>query len=123
MIDISGDGPNNYGPPVTEARDEVVRQGIVVNGLPILISPSPIFPAMDDYYADCVIGGAGAFVLPVVSVGEFAVAIRRKLLREVAARPPPAAVVPVSAAAPVDCQVGEEARRRYADPYLPGLDK
>jgi Protein of unknown function (DUF1194) len=122
VIDISGDGPNNFGPPVTAARDAVVRQGIVINGLPILISPSPIFTAMDLYYSDCVIGGPGAFALPVTSVDEFALAIRRKLIQEVAARPAAPAIIPVAARVPVDCLVGEEARKLYADPYLPGLD-
>ena len=57
VIDISGDGPNNAGGNVTVARDAVVAEGIVINGLPVLIDPSPNFPAIDRYYADCVIGG------------------------------------------------------------------
>ena len=121
-VDISRDGPNNYGPPVTAARDAIVRQGIVINGLPILTIPSPIFTAMDLYYSDCVIGGPGAFVLPVTSVDGFAPAVRRKLIQEGAARPAAPAIIPVAARAPVDCLVGEEARKLYADPYLPGLD-
>ena len=64
VIDISGDGPNNYGPAVTMARDDAVGEGVVINGLPILIRPSPLFPEMDRYYADCVIGGVGSFVQP-----------------------------------------------------------
>ena len=43
-IDVSGDGPNNYGPPVAKARDAAVAEGIVINGLPILLRPSPIVP-------------------------------------------------------------------------------
>jgi len=121
-IDISGDGPNNSGGPVVVARDAVIDSGIVVNGLPVMIRPSPIFPAMDRYYSDCVIGGPGAFVLPVRNVEEFDEAIRRKLVLEVAARPLPARVIPVKAQAPVDCLVGERMRRRYSDQYLPGLE-
>lgn len=121
-IDISGDGPNNSGGPVVAARDAVVESGIVINGLPVMIRPSPIFPAMDRYYADCVIGGPGAFVLPVRNVAEFDEAIRRKLVLEVAAQPPPARVIPVEAQAPVDCLIGERVRRRYSDKYLPGLE-
>ncbi len=121
VIDISGDGPNNYGPPVTAARDQVVSHGIVINGLPILISPSPIFPAMDRYYADCVIGGPGSFVLPIVSADEFALSIRLKLIQEIAAHPIAPHIVPVKARPPVDCMIGEEARQ-HVNQFLPGLD-
>ena len=121
VIDISGDGPNNYGPPVTEARDQVVGQGIVINGLPILISPSPTFPAMDRYYADCVIGGPGSFMLPILSADEFALAIRLKLIQEIAGRSVAPHIIPAKAAPPIDCMIGEEARQRF-NPYLPGLD-
>src|ERR1700752_2572618 len=37
VIDISGDGPNNSGPPVTPVRDEALAKGIVINGLPIMV--------------------------------------------------------------------------------------
>ncbi len=121
-IDISGDGPNNSGGPVTVARDAATGSGIVINGLPIMIRPSPTFPAMDRYYADCVIGGPGAFVLPVHRVEEFDEAIRRKLVLEIASRPPAATLVPVDALVPVDCQIGERMRRMFSDPYLPGLE-
>jgi hypothetical protein len=120
-IDISGDGPNNYGRPVTEARDAAVADGIVVNGLPILIAPSPIVPDIARYYAECVIGGPGAFMLPVTKAEELALAIRRKLILEVAGRFP-AGVVPVAAEAPVDCLAGEKLRALVA-PYYPGLDE
>eukprot|EP01035_Chromulina_nebulosa_P001870 gene1870-2530_t len=36
VIDISGDGPNNNGSPVTIARDAALEKGIVINGLPIM---------------------------------------------------------------------------------------
>jgi hypothetical protein len=121
VVDISGDGPNNYGPPVPAARDAAVRAGIVVNGLPIMLRPSPVFPEMDRYYTDCVIGGAGAFVMPVKSVEEFAVATRQKLILEVAGLSP-TAIIPAALPEPVDCLVGEAFRKRYSDPYLPGLD-
>ncbi len=65
VIDISGDGPNNRGNPVAAMRDAVVAQGITINGLPLMLRPSPTFVAVDRYYRDCVVGGPGAFVLPV----------------------------------------------------------
>jgi hypothetical protein len=76
VIDISGDGPNNAGGMVTVARDAVMAEGIVINGLPVLISPAQNFPTLDRYFADCVIGGEGAFALPVLSVGDLGEAIR-----------------------------------------------
>jgi Protein of unknown function (DUF1194) len=120
VIDISGDGPNNYGPPVAAARDLAVARGIVINGLPILIRPSPIVPDIARYYSDCVIGGPGSFVLPVRRVEEFAEAIRRKLILEVAGAP---AANIFAVAAPSDCLIGEKARERYSDQYYPGLDR
>ena len=123
VIDVSGDGPNNYGPVVTAARDYAVGQGVVINGLPILIRPSPLYPAMDRYYRDCVVGGVGSFVMPITSEEGFAEAIRQKLVIDVAGRPAgmQAAVVRVSAEEPADCMIGERMRTKYADPYLPGL--
>lgn len=119
-IDVSGDGPNNSGPPIAAVRDSLVAQGIVINGLPVLIRPSSLFPEMDRYYADCVVGGEGSFVLPVREVGEFAEAIRQKLILEIVARPP-GRIVPVQAGEPVDCLIGEKLRDLYAPDY-PGLN-
>jgi len=121
VIDISGDGPNNYGPAVAQARDLAVAKGIVINGLPILIRPSPLVPDIVRYYSDCVIGGPGSFVLPVRKVEEFEEAIRRKLVLEVAGQPR-TDIIAVRADAPSDCLAGEKARQHLADPYYPGLD-
>ena len=38
VIDVSGDGANNDGPPVTLIRDEVLAKGIIINGLPIMLN-------------------------------------------------------------------------------------
>jgi hypothetical protein len=122
VIDISGDGPNNTGLPVATTRDAAVAKGIVINGLPILISPSPTFRHLDQYYDDCVTGGPGSFVLPIYAASEFATAIRRKLILEVSGIADPT-VVPVDAAVPIDCLQGERDRRFYSDPYFPELDK
>ena len=123
VIDVSGDGPNNLGGPVTQARDAAVANGITVNGLPILIRPSPSYPPMDAYYAACVIGGPGAFVLPVRRVSELAEAIRRKLVLEVSGLPEAATVVPAATAPAVDCLAGEKLRRSLTDRFYPGLDR
>jgi hypothetical protein len=80
VIDISGDGSNNIGRPVRQARDEAVQDGIGINGLPIL----SIEPNLDRYYFDNVIGGPGAFMIPAESYDTFADAILRKLISEIA---------------------------------------
>jgi hypothetical protein len=81
VIDISGDGSNNSGRPVTEARDEAVRDGVGINGLPIL----SIEPMLDHYYYDNVIGGPGAFMIPAENYDTFADAVLKKLITEIAA--------------------------------------
>ncbi len=79
-IDISGDGANNRGRPAGDARDQAVAAGIVINGLPILA----LEPRLDTHYRDHVIGGDGAFLIAATSFEEFAQAIRRKLITEIA---------------------------------------
>jgi hypothetical protein len=69
VIDVSGDGTNNAGPLVVPMRDEVLAADITINGLPIMLK-RPFVGTMDIenldiYYEDCVIGGPGAFVVPI----------------------------------------------------------
>lgn len=114
VIDISGDGPNNQGPPVDETRDALVGQGITINGLPVMFkraNPSgyPSVENLDVYYEDCVIGGTGAFIVTVTDTSQFAAAIRRKLLLEIASAQP--RVVPAQAErreGGTDCLIGEK---------------
>ncbi|TIP00968.1 MAG: DUF1194 domain-containing protein [Mesorhizobium sp.] len=122
VIDLSGDGPNNTGRPVAAIRDAAVAEGIVINGLPILIRPSPSVSRLDRYYADCVTGGDGSFVLPIYAASEFATAIRRKLIQEVSGLTDGRSLR-VQDAAPVDCLLGERLRQRFSDPYFPELDR
>jgi Protein of unknown function (DUF1194) len=81
VIDISGDGSNNRGRPVTFARDEAVAAGVGINGLPILA----LEPDLDRYYQDSVIGGPGAFVVAAKDYETFGEAILKKLITEIAA--------------------------------------
>jgi hypothetical protein len=81
---VSGDGPNNRGRSVTQARDEAVAGGIGINGLPILA----LDPTLDQYYEDNVIGGPGAFVVAAKDYETFAEAILKKLITEIAGRTP-----------------------------------
>lgn len=110
IIDISGDGPNNQGRRVLEARSEVLGRGIVINGLPLMtvdeISQIWGIPDLDLYYRDCVIGGAGAFVVPVLTWDQFPDAVKRKLVLEIAgtSRNVPGG----QRVAAYDCEIGEK---------------
>jgi hypothetical protein len=113
VVDVSGDGVNNSGPPVTVVRDEVLGKGITINGLPILLkrpNPSTLdIDNLDVYYEDCVIGGPGAFVIPIKEREQFKEAIRTKLVLEIAGRTPDRKIVPAAAAPPrVSCMIGEK---------------
>ena len=115
VIDISGDGPNNQGGLVTTARDLAVADGIIINGLPLLLNASLSgmgfgIPALDAYYRACVIGGPGAFVLPVDDWAKFAEAVRRKLVLELAGDQP-LPIVRIATEPAIDCQIGEKLRR------------
>ena len=131
VIDISGDGPNNDGGPVLPARDEVIAQGITVNGLPLMtregMGSQWHLDDLDLYYTDCVIGGTGSFVIPVRDWNEFADAVRRKLVLEIAGDAPPP-VPPVDRPARIiraqtapdpnegpgyDCLAGEKIWQRF----------
>lgn len=88
VIDVSGDGVNNSGPPVEPARDAAVAQGIIINGLPIMndrptFGRRPLMP-LDQYFAESVIGGSGAFLVAAEDFNSFGMAVRRKLIREIA---------------------------------------
>jgi hypothetical protein len=95
IIDISGDGTSNSGPPVTEARDQAVEKGITINGLAIINTQTrPGFTmhtqppgGLPNYYKENVIGGPGAFLLVVENFETFADAITRKLVNEIAGAP------------------------------------
>lgn len=120
VIDVSGDGPNNAGPPVVPVRDAIVAKGVVINGLPILMKrPASLFDIenLDQYYSDCVIGGTGSFSIPVREPGEFRTATRKKLLLEIAGLPlPQPRLIRIQAGpseATADCLVGEKRWNLY----------
>jgi Protein of unknown function (DUF1194) len=122
VIDVSGDGPNSAGAPVVPARDAALAQGLIVNGLPIMLrAPAYTFysiPDLDLYYADCVIGGPGSFVLPVDDARQLADAIRQKLVLEIAGAPPRLTPAAEHQRAPrVDCLIGEKLRRNWQGLY------
>jgi hypothetical protein len=90
VIDVAGDGPNNHGRLVADVRDDIINKGISINGLPIINDGDEGFASqfsikdLDDYYRGCVIGGRGAFIVVAKDFPDFARAIRRKLIFEIA---------------------------------------
>jgi hypothetical protein len=102
IIDVSGDGTNNIGPPVTLMRDDVVSAGITINGLPIMLKrpygTGTDIANLDEYYEDCVIGGPGAFVIAIHERDQFKEATRTKLVLEIAGLTP--RVIPAQARPP-----------------------
>jgi Protein of unknown function (DUF1194) len=127
VLDISGDGANNQGIPVTVARERALKAGIVINGLPIMINNGrrSVFDMddLDDYYSDCVIGGPGAFMIAITERDQFVQATRTKILREIASvpdlqLPPVVQVIPANTESEsrpkVDCGIGE---RQWQERY------
>jgi hypothetical protein len=138
VIDVSGDGPNNQGLPVTLERDRAIGKGITINGLPMMTRDGAgmLFGIddLDEYYRHCVIGGPASFMIPVNGWDQFAEAVRRKLVLEIGGLAPdmprdpwrrpgaqPARIVPAGYVggeritpvqlgneAPYDCMIGEK---------------
>jgi hypothetical protein len=91
VIDISGDGTNNSGRPITEARDQAVANGVTINGLAIINDkPNLGYSAHTQppgglplYYKENVIGGPNAFLIVVQDFNSFADAMANKLAKEI----------------------------------------
>ena len=97
VVDISGDGVSNSGRPLAEARRDALQKGIVLNGLAVLDrTPEPWaagLQPLDEYYREEVIGGPGSFLMVAEGFGAFEHAVKRKIIREIAAAPPPGPLV------------------------------
>jgi len=87
VIDISGDGRTNDGPPAEMVRDKLVTQGFVINGLPVMMNRTnfgrPPDTGLDKYYEENVIGGPGSFMILAENFDDFGRAVRSKLIREI----------------------------------------
>lgn len=126
IIDISGDGPNNDGEALPAMRDRLVADGIVINGLALMVKPGSQglgIDNLDEYYRACVTGGSGSFVLAVRDWRQFPRALKLKLLQEIAV-PPAATPEPGSrlhqaqyADDAVDCEIGEKIWRDFIDRF------
>ena len=83
VIDFSGDSVGNFsGPSIADARAAVIAAGITINGLPIVCESCD--DGLADIYTEQIIGGPGAFVLSARGRANFADAVRRKLVLEIA---------------------------------------
>lgn len=97
VIDISGDGNNNSGRLVTDARDDALAKGISINALVILTPLAESFRpehtnppgGLEKYFQDNVIGGPGAFTVVAEGHGAFGRALTKKLIQEIAGVPGP----------------------------------
>jgi hypothetical protein len=95
-IDVAGDGTNNSGRPVEDARDEAAKEGIVINGLAIANeSDIPWLQrhthppgGLANYYRRSVTAGETSFVLEIHNYQSFTEAVTRKLVQEIAATLP-----------------------------------
>ena len=93
IIDISGDGTNNSGRLVSEARDQALAEGVTINGLAIVNDkPNPGYAfhtqppgGLPEWYRQNVIGGPGAFLRVVEDFRSFADAMTNKLVSEIVA--------------------------------------
>ena len=116
VIDVSGDGPDNCNAeePIETVRDELVANGVTINGLPILEGANaaarraallcPMQPrteaakaeadpeGLEEWFKTHVQGGTGSFVLPANGYGDFARAIRQKFVIEISGNAPRSAL-------------------------------
>jgi hypothetical protein len=97
VIDISGDGNNNSGSSVTDARDRALEKGITVNALVILTPEAESFRpehtnppgGLEKYFRDNVIGGPGSFTVVAEGHESFGRSLTKKLIQEIAGSPNP----------------------------------
>jgi Protein of unknown function (DUF1194) len=117
VIDVSGDGPNNAGAPVADARERAAALGVTINGLPLLMNRDDDgfdYGELDIYYKRCIITGPGSFVIPVRGKEEFRDAIRTKIIREIAFNQLTEPVISLASDVEepqVDCLAGEKMLR------------
>lgn len=124
VIDVSGDGPNNQGRPVLQAREDALAEGITINGLPLMtregMGSQFHLEDLDEYYRHCVIGGPRSFVIPVLEWDAFPEAVRRKLVLELADRGLPVRRVAFEIQAPANynCLIGELIWQRFQNDFF-----
>ncbi len=96
VIDVSGDGTNNAGRSLAEARTAALATGVTINGLAIINNggTGEVFGGfsghtqppggLPNWYRDNVTGGPGSFLLTIEDFESFGDAMTKKLLNEIA---------------------------------------
>ncbi|EJK79052.1 DUF1194 domain-containing protein [Agrobacterium rhizogenes] len=84
IIDISSNGTNNDGLPVEQSRDAAMKKGYVINVIAVARSEPGVTADLPGYFRQQVIGGPRSFVIVPDRIEDYAVAIRRKLVLEIA---------------------------------------
>jgi len=122
VIDVAGDGPNNFGRPVALVRDELVARGFTINGLPIVVTGEygtgdwgAYYGKLDEYYQNCVIGGRRSFSIPAHGFQDFANAVRRKLILEISGDVPSSAPSVIKVATPAPSSSTQNCISYYGD--------
>jgi hypothetical protein len=95
VIDVCGDGTNNAGRDITQARGDAIKTGLIINGLaivndhPVSWTYAHVQPpgGLTKYYRDNVAGGAGSFVQEIHDFHTFGEAMTRKLITEISMWP------------------------------------
>lgn len=97
VIDVSGDGTNNAGRSLEDARAAALAAGVTINGLAIINESAATLygggfsghtappGGLPNWYHDNVTGGPGSFLLTVEDFETFGEAMTKKLLNEIAA--------------------------------------
>lgn len=80
VVDVVGDGVNSTSPDVPTARNALLERGAVINGMPLMLAPSDV--GLDLYYETTVIGGPGAFSMPLTRIEQMPAALRQKIIAE-----------------------------------------
>lgn len=83
VIDITSDERSNMGPHPRSVRDNILADGVTINGLAILDDSFDL----EGYFREAVIGGPDSFVITAESYNDFVWAIRLKLVREISGAP------------------------------------
>lgn len=88
IIDISGDGPQMNGRPLPEAKALALLAGITINALVVYkpggLRSGPYGEPLIEHYQKDVIGGRGAFAHVAEGREQFAPAILKKMILEIA---------------------------------------
>ncbi len=89
VIDLSADSVNSFsGPNLALSRQKVLDMGITINGLAVLcrtcISGRPVSYDLEKAFETTIIGGSDSFVVSADDPARFSLAVKRKLILEIA---------------------------------------